>query len=64
MENRIDDDLDNMLAFLEEAIKGLKWGEHKYFVCPICGGRARSGRASNNGHCHASCNKCGANLSV
>lgn len=32
------------------------------FECPSCGGQARAGKASINGHIHARCDKC--NISI
>lgn len=51
-----------LVNFLHIAVEGLEWGEHKAFVCPICGGKAESVRATRNGHPHAICHNCGMNV--
>lgn len=48
-----------MLKFRQMAGMGLKKGEEKEFVCPLCGGKAKASRDSAKGHLWAECEECG-----
>ena len=50
--------ISDMFRFFEAQRKAEENGE-KDFECPLCGGHARWGRASNNHHLHTGCQDCG-----
>lgn len=54
-----DMDIEQMLKFMRAAHDAVKDTYESEFLCPLCGGRAKAGKAKCNGHVHTQCLSCG-----
>lgn len=50
--------MEEMIVFIN-ALQEAVAADKRAFVCPICGGTVKWARASENGHIHAGCDRCG-----
>lgn len=54
-----DKEFEEEMKLIQKAREVCKKPDKTYeFECPICGGQARAGKSSINGHIHLRCDKC------
>ena len=56
-----DGEIEQFRKFMKAAVMAVKASDEAVFICPVCGGRARSERAVN-GQIHAICKGCRINV--